>query len=105
VVGRRGRLAVLGFVVLALVFGAGEVSPQSVPASLANPGVIAGLSPAERAGSVFRNLDPKYQRASMWTRAYSVVTAGNWLISAPVAPLPLAKFDAEALRVNSSRPR
>ena len=101
---RTGQRAVL-LLVLALVVSAGEASPQSIPASLATPPVVAGLSPAPRAGSVFRNLDPEYHRASLWTRIHSVVLGGTWLVGERrVAALPLAAVDANALRANTSNP-
>jgi len=103
VFGRTGQRAVL-LLVLALVVSAGEATPQSIPATLATPRVIAGLTPAESVGRVFRNLDPTFHRASLWARAQSVIRGGTWLVGERrVAALPRAQVDAEALRTNNGR--
>jgi len=100
---RTGQRAVL-LLVLALVVSAGEATPQPIPAALSTPAVIAGLAPAESVGRAFRNLDPRYHRASLWVRAQSVILGGTWLIREHrVAALPRAEVDVEALRANTSR--
>ena len=100
---RTGQRAVL-LLVLALVVSAGQATPQPIPAPLSTPAVIAGLTPAASVGRVFRNLDPKYHRASLWTRAQSVILGGTWLVGERrVAALPRAEVDVEALRANTSR--
>ncbi len=101
---RIGQRAVL-LLVLALVAGAGEASLTSVPAStLPAPTVVAGLQPAQRVGSAFRNLDPAYHRASLWTRVHSVILGGTWLVREHrVAPLPLAPYDPTLQLADSSR--
>src|SRR5437899_12674676 len=74
------RHAVL-FLVLAVVVSATEASPpQSVPAALPTPSVVAGLPPAQRVGNKFRNLDPEYHRASLWIRTRSLIIGGTWLV-------------------------
>jgi len=100
---RTGQRAVL-LLVLALVVSAGQAAPQPIPATLSAPAVIAGLTPAASVGRVFRNLDPQYHRASLWTRAQSVILGGTWLVGKRrVAALPRAEVDVEALRANTSR--
>jgi len=95
VVARAARQA-LWLLVLALLVGAGEAAPQ--------PSVVAGIPPAPRVGGKFRNLDPEYHRASMWARARSLIVGGTWLVGERrVAPLPIVKPDAAALRDNASR--
>ncbi len=94
-VARAARQALL-LLVLALLVGAREASPQQ--------SVFAGLSPAPRSGSTFRNLDPEYHRASLWTRARSLIVGGTWLVGERrVEPLPIVKPDAAALRDNASQ--
>ncbi len=102
-VGRTGQRAVL-LLVLALAVSVGEASPQSVPAVLPTPAAIASFTPAQRVGSAFRNIDPEYRRASLWTRVHFLILGGTWLVGERrVAPLPVAAVDATALRANSSR--
>ena len=103
-VARTARALLL--LVPALVVGASEASPQqSVAAALPTPGIVAGLTAAPRLGSTFRNLDPDYRRASLWTRARSVILGGTWLVGEHrVVALPAARPDLTVLRANSSRP-
>ena len=90
--------------ILALLVGSGPASPQPIPATPHRPAVVAGLTPAPHVGSVFRNLDPEYRRASVWRRARALVVGATWLASEHrVAPLALATPDPQALRNNSSR--
>ena len=104
-VANTGRLAIF-LVALALAVSAGQASPQSAqsaPSALANPALVAGLTPAQRVGNVYRNLDPDYQRASVWARGRSFVVGATWLVGETrVAPLALAPLDAKTLRANSS---
>ncbi len=89
---------------LALLVSAGEaLPPPSVPAAIPAPAIVAGLPAATRVGDTFRNLDPGYHRASLWTRARSAIVAGTWLAGERrVAPLPIVHPDVQALRANSS---
>jgi N-acyl-phosphatidylethanolamine-hydrolysing phospholipase D len=85
--------------VLAVMAGAapaseGLVSAAAVPAQT----VIAGLAPAQRVGSVFRNLDPTYHRASAAARFFSLLFDGSWLAGSRVAPLVLAAWEPSSLR-------
>ncbi len=91
--------------VLALVVSASEATPQqSVPAAIPTPTIVAGLPPAQRVGSTFRNLDPDYRRAPLLTRARSLILGGTWLVGERrVAALPTATPDLKTLRDNSSR--
>jgi L-ascorbate metabolism protein UlaG (beta-lactamase superfamily) len=101
----RSIRPVVSLVLLVLVFGAGEAAPpQSVPATLQAPSVVAGLPPALHAGGGFRNLDPNYHRASIWARARSLIVGGTWLVGERrVAPLERVAPDIQALRGNTSR--
>ena len=94
---------VLLFVVLALLVSASEAFPPSpAPAAISPPTVVAGLQPAQRIGRAFRNLDPDYQRASVWARGRSLIVGGTWLVGERrVAPLPAARPDLAALRDDS----
>ena len=81
--------------VLILLVGPGHAWPQ--------PTAIAGLPPAPRVGSTFRNLDPEYHRASIWARARALIVGGTWLVGERhVHPLASVKPDVAALRANSS---
>ena len=104
-VARTVRHSVL-LLVLAVVVSATEASPpQSVPAALPTPSVVAGLPPAQRVGNKFRNLDPEYHRASLWVRARSLIIGGTWLVGERrVAALPTVAPDVPALHHNSGRP-
>ena len=82
--------------VLILLVGPSHAWPQ--------PTAIAGLPPAPRVGSAFRNLDPEYHRASFWARARSLIVGGTWLVGERhVHPLASVKPDVAALRANSSQ--
>jgi L-ascorbate metabolism protein UlaG (beta-lactamase superfamily) len=95
VVSRSARHALL-ILVLVLLVGPSQAWPQ--------PTAIAGLPPAPRVGSTFRNLDPEYHRASMWARARSIIVGGTWLVGERhVHPLASVKPDVAALRANSSQ--
>jgi N-acyl-phosphatidylethanolamine-hydrolysing phospholipase D len=103
VVANTGRRAIL-LLALALAVSAGEASPQTAPAALSKPAIVAGLNPAQRVGSAYRNLDPDYRRASAWTRARTFILGATWLVGETrVAPLALAPTDARALRATSDR--
>jgi len=103
VVAAIARQALLSLV-LALLIGASEALPQSVPAAISRPTVVAGLPAAPHVGGRFRNLDPNYHRASFWTRARSLIVGGTWLVGERrVTPLPVVHPDVAALRANSSR--
>ena len=92
------------FLVLALLVGASEALPQSAPAAISRPAVVGGLPAAPHVGGRFHNLDPNYHRASLWTRARSLIVGGTWLVGERrVAPLPVVHPDVAALRANSSR--
>jgi N-acyl-phosphatidylethanolamine-hydrolysing phospholipase D len=98
-----GRRAVL-LLALALAVSAGQASPQAVPAALSNPAAVVGLTPAQRVGSAYKNLDPEYRRASAWARARSFILGATWLVGETrVAPLALAPTDVGALRAKSDR--
>src|SRR5437899_12225485 len=99
------RHAVL-FLVLAVVVSATEASPpQSVPAALPTPSVVAGLPPAQRVGNKFRNLDPEYHRASLWVRARSLIIGGTWLVGERrAAARPTLAPDVPPLHHTSGRP-
>ena len=101
----RSFRPVVLLVFLVLVFGASEAAPpQSVPATLQTPGVVAGLPPAQHADHRFRNLDPNYHRASMWARARSLIVGGTWLVGERrVAPLERVAPDIQALRGNTNQ--
>ena len=66
------------------------------------PKRVVGFTPAEHAGHAYKNVDPEYRRASYWTRLYSLVVGGSWLVSERrVAALPAAAPDLAALRDGS----
>lgn len=63
---------------------------------------VGGLSPAEHAGTAYKNVDPEYRRASYWARLHSLIIGGTWLFTEHrVAPLPLATPDLTALHRGS----
>src|SRR5215475_11514533 len=62
---------------------------------------IAGLVGPPRSGHVYKNLDPAYKRASYYERLHSLIVGGTWLVpESRVAPLPSARPDLDAFRVN-----
>ena len=90
----RTAARVMLALVLVLKGGAGASAEGLASASAAfpSPTVIAGLTPAPRVGSAFRNLDPAYHRASMATRFLYLLFEGSWLAGSRVAPLALAAY-------------
>jgi L-ascorbate metabolism protein UlaG (beta-lactamase superfamily) len=90
---------------LVLVAGAAAASERLVSAAAAPARVVAGLAPAPRVGSVFRNLDPAYRRTSLASRIFSAVfLEGSWLAPPRVAPLTLAAWDPSSLRSGAAQP-
>ena len=82
---------------LAALLLAGPAAPEATLPAAALPALpattlIAGLSPAERVGSVFRNLDPAYQRTPLATRFFSALFDGAWLFPGRLVPLALEPY-------------
>jgi L-ascorbate metabolism protein UlaG (beta-lactamase superfamily) len=91
---RRKLQAALALSALLL---AGPAAPEATVPAAALPAtsVIAGLSPAPRAGSIFRNLDPAFHRTSGLVRFFSALADGAWL-GLDVAPLSASVWDPAA---------
>ena len=96
--------------VLGLLLVAGDGFPPSGPARSAAQQAplsktVAGFTPAQHAGSAYKNLDPDYRRASYWARLHSFVIGGTWLVpERRVAALPLGTPDLRALYDGSGSP-
>jgi len=103
---RLSRCASLIVALLAVLL-AGGISPRPVgsepaAAPIPVPKRLVGFAPAEHAGHAYKNVDPEYRRASYWTRLYSLIVGGTWLVSERrVAALPAATPDLAALRDGS----
>jgi L-ascorbate metabolism protein UlaG (beta-lactamase superfamily) len=85
---------------LLFAFSAGESFTllDSEPSALSTAGRLA---PAPRLTNGFKNLDPKYKRASYGARLRSFIIGGTWLIpERQVAPLPAVAPNVPALRAN-----
>ena len=95
---RRALLPFLLFLVSAAA--ADETAPSSAPVQ-PDPVivVVAGLSAAPKDGSVFKNVDPQYKRASYYARLQALIATGSWLgPGRRFAPLAAASVDVEGLR-------
>jgi L-ascorbate metabolism protein UlaG (beta-lactamase superfamily) len=93
--GRRWR-AWLALTALLLAGPAAASEATVSTAALSGRSVIAGLAPAQRVGSAFRNFDPAYHRTALLVRFFSALVDGSWL-GLDVAPLAPGVWDPGAL--------
>src|SRR5262245_59280110 len=99
---RLASAAVLAAVLLN-VSAVGETFPLLGIEKGSSAATTALLVPAPRLGSVFKNLDPNYRRASYTARIHSFIMGGTWLFpERRVAPLPSTPPDVAELRRNGS---
>src|SRR4030095_10946466 len=102
---RRGAV-LLALLLLAV---AGDGFPVSAPppslAQIPSSRTEEGFSPAEHAGSAYKNVDPAYRRASYWARLHSLVIGSTWLVTERrVAALPPGTPDWDLIRHPANTP-
>jgi L-ascorbate metabolism protein UlaG (beta-lactamase superfamily) len=96
-VDRASWRASLGLALLLLAHPAAASEAGLSAAPLPGRSAIAGLAPAQRVGSGFRNLDPAYHRTPLLVRFFSALVDGSWL-ALDAAPLASAVWDPGSLQ-------